>query len=126
MEKKCNHCKKSKPYGEYHKHPNGIGGVRGTCKDCILNHKGRDGKQLKKRYGITLEQYELLFAKQNQCCAICKKHQSEFDTSLAVDHCHLTGKVRGLLCYNCNMGLGRFKDNINYLKEAILYLERGY
>ena len=122
----CNHCKLEKDYSEFHKHPQGLGGVRGTCKDCILNGKNRREKQIKKRYGITIEEYKTLFYKQNQCCAICKKHQSEFDISLAVDHCHITNKVRGLLCYNCNMGLGRFKDNINYLKEAISYLERGY
>ena len=70
-----------------------------------------------------MQEYNSLFLKQNGCCAICKKHQSEFTISLAVDHDHITKKVRGLLCYNCNMGLGRFKDNLDYLNNASKYLK---
>lgn len=121
----CNHCKEEKEFNEFHKHKLGVGGVRGTCKDCILNKKDRKAKQLKRRYGISYKEYNDIFNKQNGECAICKKHQSEFTISLAVDHDHVTKKVRGLLCYNCNMGLGRFQDNLDYLNEAIEYLKRG-
>ena len=55
-------------------------------------------------------------------CKICGKHQSELTLSLNVDHCHITGKIRGLLCGNCNKALGLFKDNTKSLKNAINYL----
>lgn len=77
---------------------------------------------LQRRFKITLEEYNNLLSKQNECCAICHKHQSEFKIKLAVDHDHNNGKVRGLLCSNCNNGLGRFKDNKDLLSEAIKYL----
>jgi hypothetical protein len=55
-------------------------------------------------------------------CAICQRHQSEFKISLAVDHCHETGTVRGLLCYPCNTLLGYAKDSTKILSSAINYL----
>ena len=73
-------------------------------------------------FGITLDEYNKLLVNQNESCAICHKHQDEFDRALAVDHDHKTGKVRGLLCASCNNGLGRFKDNKDLLSEAIKYL----
>ena len=75
---------------------------------------------LQQRYGITEEQYDLLFDLQEGCCAICKQR---FAKRLDVDHCHDTGTVRGLLCNNCNRGLGHFKDNVDYLQSAINYLQ---
>jgi len=80
-------------------------------------------KYLKSTFNISLFEYNELFTKQNGCCAICKKHQTEFKKRLAVDHCHKTGKIRGLLCATCNTALGQFKDLISNLKEAIIYLE---
>lgn len=77
---------------------------------------------LQRDFGITLDDYNKLLNKQNECCCICHKHQSEFKIKLAVDHNHETGEVRGLLCTNCNNGLGRFKDNKDLLSEAIKYL----
>ena len=73
----------------------------------------------KHRYKITEEDLLGFINKQDNKCAICN---SQFDI-LAVDHCHTTGNVRGLLCNNCNNGLGRFKDNKQFLKNAIKYLE---
>jgi len=73
-------------------------------------------------FGITLDEYNKLLTKQNECCAICKIHQNELNIALAVDHDHKTGKIRGLLCTSCNNGLGRFKDNKDLLSEAIKYL----
>lgn len=76
--------------------------------------------QLKNSYNITVEDYDNMFINQNECCAICKQHQSKFKIRLAVDHCHKTGKIRGLLCGKCNTHLGYYenqKENIkNYLK----------
>lgn len=83
---------------------------------------------LKKKYGITLEFYYKLLEEQNYVCAICGNpetaldHRTGLPRSLAVDHCHTTGVIRGLLCTTCNRGLGKFKDNIKYLESAVNYL----
>ena len=77
----------------------------------------------KKRYGITPEQYTELFNKQEGKCAICGKHQTEFKKALCVDHNHITGKIRGLLCYKCNTGIGNLNDNIILLQNAINYIK---
>jgi len=85
--------------------------------------------KLKSTYGLTLSQYETMLRAQNACCAICGKPEvrvrMERRTSLNVDHDHTTGKVRALLCYNCNSGLGHFKDSPNLLWRAAAYL-RAY
>lgn len=81
---------------------------------------------IKKNYGLTLEGYAEMFDKQNGACSICKKTPSpDHDNGrrLFVDHCHDTGKVRGLLCGNCNFSLGGFYDSIENLQQAIIYLE---
>jgi hypothetical protein len=86
---------------------------------------------LKRKYGISLEDYKLILGQQNGVCKICKKPEIAIDSKnfklrdLAVDHCHVSNKVRGLLCTNCNQGLGCFMDNIDYLKIAIKYLEES-
>ena len=81
-------------------------------------------KNLKKRYGISVEQYEQMLINQNYRCKICgstdpghkKKHFS-------VDHCHRTKKVRGLLCTSCNLALGYLKDDVTLLKSCIDYFQ---
>ena len=78
---------------------------------------------LKTTYGITQDDYNMMFEKQGGRCAICEKHQTEISRALSVDHCHTTGKVRGLLCHTCNSAIGKFYDNINLLENAILYLK---
>ena len=78
---------------------------------------------LKVAYGITPEDYNQMFVDQDGCCAICSIHQSELNKRLAVDHCHATGEVRGLLCDKCNMALGLFKDDQDLLNKAIHYLQ---
>lgn len=75
-----------------------------------------------RKYGLLPEQFEALKAFQSSKCAICK---SLIDDSAAVDHCHKTGEVRGLLCRRCNTGLGGFCDSPKKLRDAIAYLERG-
>jgi hypothetical protein len=81
--------------------------------------------ELKKHYGITLDNWEVIYLAQNGVCAICKQTELESGNryaNLAVDHCHATGRVRGLLCNNCNRALGLFKDNPAVLASAIRYL----
>lgn len=76
-----------------------------------------------KKFGISKDDYFTMKTNQNNKCLICNKEQEVKD--LAIDHCHTTNKVRGLLCNSCNLGLGCFKDNLEILKNAIKYLEMG-
>ena len=78
-------------------------------------------------YGLTIDEIEELIEQQNHLCAICneegfKMHQGVW-TKLCIDHDHITGKVRGALCHNCNRALGLFKDDKQRLLSAISYLE---
>ena len=78
------------------------------------------GYQLKYCYGMSLTDYDLLFEHQRGACASCKRRSAR---TLCVDHCHATGKVRGLLCSKCNLGIGHFEDNPILLRAASAYLE---
>ena len=133
--KVCPCCQKEKPAVEYHKRHKNKPGLSHFCKSCQYE-KYRAGYKkysrkhgLKKRYNMTVEKYDELFAKQHGVCAICSKPEKVKNNCgvkrLSVDHNHLTGKVRGLLCSKCNHGLGMFDadtDGINILKSAIVYL----
>ena len=79
------------------------------------------------KYGLTREEYDNMHAEQGHVCKICSKPQIGGVTldRLVVDHCHDTGKVRGLLCANCNAGIGSLGDSIENLKAAIVYLENA-
>lgn len=79
-------------------------------------------KNLKDRYNLTLNQYQKTLEEQNSKCAICNK--SINGVNIHTDHCHKTGKFRGLLCRKCNNGLGLFGDNKFLLENAIKYLEK--
>lgn len=79
---------------------------------------------LKSKYNLTLEQYNEILEKQRGMCAICETDKCKSGRYFTVDHSHKTSKVRGLLCGNCNSGLGMFSDNIDFLKRAISYLEK--
>lgn len=79
--------------------------------------------QLKKQYGITLSDWEEMFAEQGGKCAVCGQVEgAERYANLAVDHCHVHGHVRGLLCNSCNRGLGMFRDDPETLEAAAAYL----
>lgn len=84
--------------------------------------KGRQRRaELMRRYGITLEDYNDLFDRQRGVCAICDEFSKR---RLSVDHCHATNRNRGLLCDNCNLGLGKFRDNPFLLRRAAKYIEQ--
>jgi hypothetical protein len=109
------------------------GSVNGTCKICRrLSIKSSYRKhidwhrnyRLKTTFGITLSEYNALFASQNGLCAGCYRHQTMFKTRLSVDHDHATGKVRGLLCKDCNWILGSAKDSCNTLERLAAYLRQ--
>lgn len=79
-------------------------------------------RQVAKKYNVPLGTYYNLMKSQEHKCALCTKHRDEFDKDFAVDHCHTTGKIRGLLCQECNLGLGKFKDDTIVMDKAISYL----
>lgn len=86
------------------------------------NKENWTDKRLNQKYGISLKEYNDMLLNQNGVCAICKNKNLPNSGKLAVDHDHENGKVRGLLCIQCNRGLGMFYDNIKYLSSAIEYL----
>lgn len=151
MTKICKKCNKLKTLEYFHKNKKLSDGRTNACKECInsrirawnkanpekyaANKKKSAQKHprpsknsvLKFKFGITADQFNSLLKTQGGVCAICKKFEviktkEGRAKSLAVDHCHSTGKVRGLLCQFCNQGLGFFKDNIFLLEDAINYL----
>jgi hypothetical protein len=124
--KVCRHCGRLLPPDAFPRYKRSADG-RGTyCKPCH-NTRGRASKQarhgggrnyhLKHRYGITVEDYERMLAEQGGLCALCQERNAEH-----VDHDHLTGRVRGLLCFCCNQGLGNFRDRADVLLLAVEYL----
>lgn len=108
-----------------------------VCKTCHKSYKSQSfevnkNSKLTKKYKITYEEFLKLKEEQNNVCKICKKTEL-FNTknktdsmNLAVDHCHITGKIRGLLCLKCNRALGLFEDSIDNLNQAIQYLKDGH
>ncbi len=132
LPKICGHCQEIKPTSSFHKDKKYKDGLKGHCKECDKIYRNGNPRladyvsnyNLKHRYGITLKDYEFLYEKQKGCCAICGRHSSEFKRRLAVDHNHKTGKVRGLLCVNCNRFLGLVKESRGLLLKMILYLKQ--
>ncbi len=95
-----------------------------VCKALKEEYKTNPEKfkwqRLKNKYGVTQEQYEMLLKKQRNKCGICKT--SFHETEAHLDHCHETKIVRGILCSNCNTGIGLFKHDINRIEKAIAYV----
>ncbi len=119
--KYCKACDRNLPLDKFIRRGNNQQGFSTCCAKC---------HNLKK-FGINSLEYELLYEKQDGKCAICNNPETANDKnkselrSLAVDHDLVTGKVRGLLCTNCNIGLGHLKDNVSILEEAINYLNNN-
>lgn len=88
-------------------------------------------RHLKLQFGISIDQYEHMLIRQNSKCAICEMPETKADKRygkvrrLSVDHNHTSGEIRGLLCFECNTALGKFKDNTALLRRAACYLEGG-
>lgn len=103
---------------------------REQSKRWYAKHKGRSTRDSRRnwklrRYGLTLADYDALCAAQDGLCALCGQTQGWARLhDLAVDHNHATGRVRGLLCHKCNVGLGHFEDSVDLLQKAIEYLLR--
>jgi len=143
--KKCTVCKEGKTLDCYYKSKISKDGYGYRCKSCDRTvratsrsrsketKKGYSRRALMSMYGLTIQDYENMLKAQNRCCAICGtdnplgegNHSKRSYFSFCVDHCHTTGKVRGLLCNPCNRGLGFFKDSVEFLLKAGEYLIEG-
>ena len=136
--KQCNSCNERKPLSEYAKRSASKDGLQYKCRPCISaeNKAYRDSKDmhlidrernLQKSFGIGLDEYNAMLDKQGGVCSICEEEETTIRSgrvmALSVDHCHETGKIRGLLCNSCNRALGKFKDSVQNLASAIRYLE---
>jgi hypothetical protein len=108
-------CKKCAAKGE--RNPNY---KHGNCKDFKPTYEQYWKYYLKRNYDMSPDSYKQLLTQQNNKCAICKKLINKKST---IDHDHSTNRVRGVLCYNCNILLGAGKDSIEILENAIRYLK---
>lgn len=136
--KVCTVCELEKPFEEFYNRQASEDGKAYRCKECDNQavkkyrkaHEERyrikaRTNQLRFKYGIEPEEYERLNKNQDGLCAICQQpniHKPPHITKLVVDHCHATGKVRGLLCNKCNQALGLFQENVENLARATSYL----
>ena len=149
----CAKCEEERPTAEFHPNKIVKDGFDSYCKTCrnTMNRKWRQenpektrasderyrksarGKASQRRYsrlttlrkyGLTPDDYNRMFTEQNGYCAICKRHQSEFEISLVVDHNDETGVVRELLCGSCNAGIGMLQHDEEFLRNAIVYLRK--
>lgn len=94
-------------------------------REYMRAHAGKTwANSLKRLFGITSDDYQIMFENQGGRCDICGKHQSDTGKRLYVDHNHATGKVRALLCQHCNTALGFVDDNEGTLQKMIDYLRR--
>lgn len=141
--KACSVCKKEKLLQEFHKQKHVKSGRRSSCKACRTAYeyslprvkeytkkyykahkeKFRD-YHLFSKYKVTQEEYNNMLDSQGGVCAICGGMQDKRYKNFAVDHDHTTGVVRGLLCNNCNAGLGYLKDSVTVILAAAQYLSR--
>lgn len=129
----CIGCEKDLPISHFYLNSKRL--PRPRCKVCHIK-QSESVKHLRKQsikeklrenflmkeYNLSPRDYNLLVINQNGRCKICGAHQSGLKEVLCVDHCHSTRRIRGLLCSECNTGLGKFKDSTELLNKAIMYL----
>lgn len=130
--KTCAKCKATKACSEFNKRKKASDGLDTWCRDCnkasCSAYNQSDVGQQKahqrniEKYGISVEQYNKLLVDQHGVCAICHQNEKHF-SRLSVDHCHETGRVSGLLCNNCNRGIGLLNDSVTQLFNAWRYLD---
>lgn len=121
--KVCNICSESKDLSQYPKFlKNGKGYTRPFCMKCKSEANFR--QDLWKHYRIRIDQYKALYKAQKGKCACCGQSENKFKRQFHVDHNHEDGNIRGLLCTQCNPGLGYFQDSIERLNLAIKYLKK--
>lgn len=131
--KVCAKCKESKDESCFHKQSGTKDGLHTVCRTCgheyakqwyAANKEREKNRKLEKAFGITIEEYRSLLKEQNGCCAICGQPESKQVKSMAVDHDHITGKVRSLLCSACNCAIGLLQDDPELARKAADYLDK--
>ncbi len=145
MLKRCSHCKEEKDLKDFGVDNRNKTGYLSECKECRNKRlrESRDEKTLRKRkeiqdkyrrsskfsdtslkriYGISLKEWQKMFDEQDGCCASCGEHQADLSRTLCVDHDHDTGKVRGLVCRQCNLALGLLKDDPEVVAKLLEYI----
>ena len=132
MKRTCYKCKVEKTTEDFYVR-NKVTMVRqSVCKECtkervrkrhLENPARTKNNDLKRMYGITLDEHNKMFEEQNGVCYLCKKPGDGRWEKLCVDHDHTTGKVRKLLCRSCNTALGQVGDNVDLLMNMVQYLK---
>ena len=131
-EKVCTRCRRTVSIGQFSVDRKTRDGLALWCKDCRSAHykiyreaspERYQGYQLKKLYGLTLERYAEMLSNQRGACAVCGGVNA-CGYVLGVDHDHKSGQIRGLLCGNCNNGIGRFNHDVGRLLAAARYLRQ--
>lgn len=114
--KHCLGCDEVKPWTEWHKNASASDGLSTRCKACraVAGRK----RHLKRHYGLTEAERDAVVASQRGLCVICLSA-----SAVHVDHCHKTGSVRGVLCFNCNSAIGKLGDDPDAVRRAAAYLE---
>ncbi len=124
----CSNCRSDKEDDCFYKRKDRKRGYTSWCIDCLKMHadKYKERSKASRRlrdFNCTQEQYDKMYSDQEGKCYICGRDEDEIQqNSLCVDHDHVTFKIRGLLCHDCNVGLGRFKDSQRRLMNAVNYL----
>jgi Recombination endonuclease VII len=122
----CSACHEPKPLADFYYTWSGHACLKsGHCRDCWSRARKRSQRSRLRStpYSIRHEQFLQMTVKQGGVCMVCGQGPAK---DLVVDHCHTTGRIRGLLCGSCNMGLGLFKDDPKRLKAAVRYLEEHF
>jgi hypothetical protein len=114
-EKRCSRCKQVKPIDSFQVSRSAPHGRQSQCIEC------QRWTKIQSKYGLTKQQFEAILISQNGVCDICKIPTAD---SLLVDHCHSTGKVRGLLCNRCNSALGYVRDNTEIIGRLSDYIKK--
>ncbi len=139
----CVHCHWALPLSEFYKRSDCPDKYKTACNKCTYaqkkaspryqeqgaayakqyredNPRAMRSYYFKYKYGVTMDDYDFMYASQKGCCLICGDHKDK----LIIDHDHISGAVRGLLCFGCNTGIGQFHDNVGILTKAIEYINR--
>jgi len=128
-EKRCSTCGLTKSVADFGKKQCDATLYRSNCRQCLNQTRAEYGlKKALELHGLTDDEYRAMFEAQGGACAICRslgKGKGQAFRPLCIDHDHRTGKVRGLLCDRCNLGIGNFDDDARRLEGAAAYVRRN-